>query len=472
MTDAPILWWVRRDLRLADLPLIDAAARAGRPVLPVFLRDAALRNAPAAPRWRWGLGAARFAETLAERGLALTFRTGEPAVVLPSLAQEVGAADVWWTHLYDPSLREAEEEAADALRAAGIRAKAHPGHLLFEPWSIATKTGDPYRVYTPMWRAVRGRTVPDPAPAPGSLRGPDRPPESEALEDWDLGHDMHRGAEVVARHVTVGERAARERLDRFVEERMDRYQEARDMLAEDGTSGLSENLAYGEIGPATCWHAAGGERDRGGWSVGQETFLKELVWREFAYHLLHHYPHLPERNFKPEWDAFPWRGDNADAEAWRRARTGLRVVDAAMREMWVTGTMHNRARMLVASYLTKHLMTHWKVGHDFFAGHLIDWDVANNAMGWQWVAGSGPDASPFFRVFNPETQAEKFDPDGAYRDRWLAPDGEGASDTAAAFHDAVPRSWDLAAEGYPDAPIVSPAEGRERALGAYAARER
>ena len=274
---------------------------------------------------------------------------------------------------------------------------------------------------------------------------------------------MRRGADVVDQHVTVGEAAARERLDRFVTERIGDYDSARDRPDEAGTSGLSENLTYGEVSPRTVWHEAVASRTR---DAGRQAFLKELIWREYAYHLLHHTPRLANQNWKPEWDAFPWRGDNEDAEAWRRGRTGIRFVDAAMREMWVSGTMHNRGRLVTASFLTKHLLTHWKVGCDFFADHLIDWDVANNALNWQWVAGSGPDASPFFRVFNPESQEQKFDPKGRYAATWIADGRRAANGVASDFFEAVPRGWNLSpAQPYPE-PVISLAAGRARALDA------
>lgn len=471
MSDAPLILWFRRDLRLADNPMLDAAARTGRPLIPVFVHDDVVANAPVAPRWRWGLGVERFARALAEAGSRLTLRSGAAEDVLPALAQETGAQDVWWTRLYDRDARERDEEAADALNAAGIGTRDWHGHLLHEPWTIETKTGGPYRVYSPMWRAVKDRAVDAPAPAPRSLRGTNEWPASEDVSDWDMGVAMDRGAEVVAGHLTVGETAARGRLDRFLAERVERYDRMRDVPGTDGTSGLSENLTYGEIGPRTVWHAALAGREVGELNDGETTFLKEIVWREFAYHLLHHWPDLPERSWRREWVRFPWRGDNEEAEAWRRGRTGMRFVDAAMREMHVTGTMHNRGRMIVASYLTKHLMTDWRIGHDFFADHLIDWDVANNALGWQWAAGCGPDASPYFRVFNPEGQLEKFDPDGDYAAKWIAEGQDHPPETARAFFEAVPRRWGLSSgDAYP-APIVGAAEGRQRALDAYEARD-
>jgi deoxyribodipyrimidine photo-lyase len=281
---------------------------------------------------------------------------------------------------------------------------------------------------------------------------------------------MNRGAAVVRPHLAVGETAAADRLSAFLGTGIARYAARRDLPGVDGTSRLSANLATGEMSVRTAWAAGMTARAEG--AAGAETFLKELVWREFAYHLMHHTPHITDRNWKPEWDAFPWNTDPAHPHviAWMRGRTGIRFVDAGMREMYVTGTMHNRARMIVASYLTKHLMTHWRIGADWFADCLVDWDPASNAMGWQWAAGSGPDAAPYFRVFNPVSQREKFDPDRAYVDRWIAEGRRAPGADALAWFDAIPRSWGLSpGDPYP-APVVDTEAGRKRALDAYAAR--
>ena len=466
MTDQPILLWFRRDLRLSDNPMLDEAARCGRPAIPVFVRDEVVRTAPAAPRWRWGLGIAAFATALEGIGSKLVLRSGPAVEVLAELAHETGAGDVWWARHYDPAVVARDAEVEDSLSRQCIAARSFGGWVMHEPWSVETGSGGHYKVFTPYFRAVRDRPVAAPLPAPERLRGPSGWPRSEELADWGLGAAMRRGAEVVARHVTVGEAAARARLDRFVADRLQDYDRARDRPSAPGTSGLSENLTYGEISPATVWHAVTRTMDAGEGGSGAAVFLKELVWREYAYHLLHHTPHLADRNWKPEWDAFPWREDNPDAEAWRRGRTGVRFVDAAMREMWVTGTMHNRGRLVTASFLTKHLLTHWRVGCDFFADHLLDWDVANNALNWQWVAGSGPDASPFFRIFNPESQETKFDPRGAYAATWIAEGAGAPTAPALEFFEAVPRRWSMEpAARYPE-PVIPLAEGRERALAA------
>ncbi|NUB45156.1 deoxyribodipyrimidine photo-lyase [Fertoebacter nigrum] len=466
--DAPLILWFRRDLRLADHPMLAAAVAAGRPLVPVFILDPETERLGAAAKWRLGLGVAAFAETLAALGSRLILRRGPALAVLEALLDQTGAAGVHWSRAYDPAGQARDTAVKAALKARGVQAVSHPGHLLHEPWTVETGQGGFYRVYTPFWKAVQGRDVMAPPPPPKALRAPGGWPASDRLDDWQMGAAMRRGAAVVAGHVAVGEAAALERLHRFLSGPVQDYATARDLPAVQGTSRLSENLTCGEIGPRTIWHA--GMRARHEGKAGAETFLKELVWREFAYHLLHHTPHITHANWKPEWDAFPWRKDNADAERWRRGLTGEPFVDAAMREMYVTGTMHNRGRMIVASYLTKHLLTDWRVGAAWFDDCLTDWDPAANAMGWQWAAGSGPDASPYFRIFNPATQAEKFDPDATYRRRFIAELSRAPGPDALAYFDAVPESWQLNPKAAYPAPLIGLAAGRDRALAAYSAR--
>jgi deoxyribodipyrimidine photo-lyase len=464
-----ILYWQRRDLRLSDNPALAWAASQGRPVIPVFILDEVVEGWGAAPRWRLGRSLAAQDSALGALGSRLVMRRGPALATLRDLIGETGATTVVWNRLYVADERARDTEVKEALRGDGIEARSFNGHVLFEPWTVETGAGGFYKVYTPFWKSVRGRDPGAALAAPGSLPAPDVWPASDMLDDWQLGRAMNRGAEVVARYAHVGEQAARDRLAAFVADKVQDYGAARDRLGEEGTSGLSENLTYGEVSARTCWHA--GQRAQEEGRGGAETFLKELVWRDFAHHLAYHTPRLTTENWRSEWDGFPWRGDNPEAEAWRRGRTGVAVVDAGMREIYASGRMHNRARMLVASYLTKHLMTHWRVGCDWFADCLIDWDPASNAMGWQWTAGSGPDASPFFRIFNPDTQAERFDPDGAYRRRWVAEVSAEPGPHARAFFEAAPRSWDMSPDmPYPKAPIVGLSEGRDRALAAYGQR--
>ncbi|MCA3450789.1 MAG: deoxyribodipyrimidine photo-lyase [Rhodobacter sp.] len=470
MTDpAPLILWFRRDLRLDDHPMLAAAAASGRLLIPLFILDPETKGQGAAALWRLGLAVASFAGTLERIGSRLILRRGPAPEVLDALIAETGAGAVHWTRAYDPPSRARDTAVKAALRARGVQAQSHPGPLLHEPWTVETGEGGHFRVYTPFWRAVRDRAVPLPAEAPPHLAAPAAWPGSDRLEDWRLDAAMNRGAAVVAPHQAVGEAAARARLDRFLAGPIDLYRTARDFPGGENTSRLSENLTCGEIGPRRIWHAGWHAIEQG--RAGAEHFLKELVWREFAWHLIHHTPHITHANWRDDWDSFPWRGDNPDAERWRRGMTGEPFVDAAMREMYVTGTMHNRARMIAASYLTKHLMTHWKVGLDWFAECLTDWDPASNAMGWQWVAGSGPDAAPYFRIFNPATQAEKFDPEQVYIHRFVAELCRQPGPEALAYFDAVPRSWGLKASGQYLEPVVALAAGRDRALAAYSARK-
>lgn len=461
------LLWLRRDLRLSDHPALCAAVARGGPVISVFILDPLTEGLGAAPKWRLGLSLADLAQRLETMGSRLILRRGAALDVLRDLARDTGAGAVYWSRAYDPDSVARDTHVKAGLKADGLDVNSHLGHLLFEPWSVETKTGGFYKVYTPYWKALRDRAVPAPDPAPAHIPAPETWPQSDDLSDWGLGDAMNRGAEVCRPYQRVGEDAAIGRLGWFTGEAIAGYDTQRDLPAADGTSGLSENLALGEISPRRCWHA--GLRAMQDGKPGAETWLKELVWREFAYHLAWHTPRIVRDNWRPEWDGFPWNTDEDDPQviAWKQGRTGIPFVDAAMREMYVTGKMHNRARMIVASYLTKHLLSHWRIGQKWFEDCLTDWDPASNAMGWQWAAGSGPDATPYFRVFNPETQVTKFDPDGTYLHRWIAEGQSQPSQTALSYFEAIPRSWKLRPdETYPD-PVVGVKDGRARALDAY-----
>ena len=464
MGTAPIIVWFRRDLRLADHAALHAAAAAG-PVIPVFIHDETVEAMGAAAKWRLGAGLRTFAAALKHAGSRLILRRGKALDVLQALVDETGAGAVHWQRVYDRDGIARDRAVKTALKDVGIGAESFPGAVLFEPWQVETGAGGPYKVYSPFWRAMRGRDVGGVLPAPKRLAAPEDWPKSDDLHDWAMAAAMNRGAEVVAYHAVVGEAAARDRLSDFLDEKVGDYAEGRDHPARDVTSGLSENLAWGEISPRTIWCAAMARREEGG--SGVEKFLSELAWRDFAWHLTYHAPDMDRANWREEWDGFAWREDNDDAERWRRGMTGEPFVDAAMREMFVTGRMHNRARMIAASYLTKHLLTDWRVGLSWFADCLTDWDPASNAMGWQWVAGSGPDAAPFFRIFNPATQADKFDADQTYRRCWIAEGQKDPPETALSYFDAVPHSWGLTPDAAYPPPMVDLKAGRERALDAY-----
>lgn len=460
---------MRRDLRLADHEGLTAAVATGRQVIPVFILDEVVETHGAAPKWRLGLAVAHFANTLNGIGSRLTLRRGYALDVLRDLVRETGAGAVWWSRAYDPAAVARDTQVKAGLKDDGIDAQSFKGHVLFEPWTVETKVGGYYKVYTPMWNAVRGRDLAGEIPTVSRLSAPQEWPASDTLNEWNMGADMRRGAAIVGKYVAVGESAAMGRLRAFIDDNIAQYKTARDQMATRGTSMLSENLTYGEISPRQCWHAGWQALHEGG--SGAEVFLKELVWREFAYHLAYHTPRIIDQNWRPEWDAFPWQtnADSPQVTAWKRGCTGVQLVDAAMREMYVTGYMHNRGRMIVASYLTKHLMTHWKIGQAWFDECLIDWDPASNAMGWQWSAGCGPDATPYFRVFNADTQAEKFDPDRSYRARYLGELFASHELEAQEFYAAIPKAWEMSiADDYPE-PVVGLAQGRQRALDAYQA---
>lgn len=466
----PVIWWVRKDLRLSDNPVLASALGAGGPVVPVFILDDVFESYGAAPLWRFGLGVEEFAKSLNAAGSRLICRRGSATDVLLDVAAKTGARAVRWSRAYDAPQIARDKAVKAALQTAGIDGASVPGSVLFEPWSVQTRAGTHFQVFSAFWRAVEGINVASPLPRPWRLPAPATWPASADVADWGLAQPMQRGASVVARHVTIGEDAARDRLESFAADRMDDYGERRDYLAEPATSRLSEHLAWGEISPATCWHVAAGPARDG--RPGAVSFLKELAWREFAHHLAWHTPWILDRNWREGWDQFPWSENDGTAEvrAWRTGRTGVRLVDAAMRELYVTGYMHNRARMIVASFLTKHLMTHWRVGQRWFGECLTDWDPASNAMGWQWTAGSGPDAAPYFRVFNPDVQQKKFDEEGAYVRRWIAEGEESPPGTALSYFEAIPESWGLSPRDAYPGPVVDLAEGRARALAAYKSR--
>jgi deoxyribodipyrimidine photo-lyase len=462
----PQIWWIRRDLRLSDNRALCAAATAG-PVLPVFIRDGQVDALGAAAKWRLIAGLAALEQALAARGSRLILRSGPAAAVLKGLIAETGACAVHWHRLYDPTSVARDKEIKSDLKAAGITVESHPGHLLTEPWKVSTGTGGYYKVFTPFWKTIRGREPGAAMAVPEILAAPEVWPKGDAMEHWQRLAAFPRGPAVLSQHHRQGEAAAHRRLAAFLDDRVQDYAKKRDVLAVDGTSRLSDHLTLGEISPRQAWQAAVRLREDG--LRGAEAFLRQIAWRDFAHHLMFHTPHLLSGNWRDGWAAFPWSTDPAHPHlrAWQQGRTGIALVDAAMRELYVTGRMHNRARMVTASYLVKHLMIHWKFGMDWFADCLTDWDPANNAMGWQWVAGTGPDAAPYFRVFNPDTQAQKFDPAGEYRDTWLA---EGQTDppaTALSFYDAIPRRWALSPSDPRPAPIVGLADGRKRALAAY-----
>jgi deoxyribodipyrimidine photo-lyase len=474
---AATLVWFQRDLRLEDNPALHAAWARGRPVLPVYVledADAAPWRPGAASRW-WLHGSLEaLAHALRERGAPLLLGRGPAAARIDQWLAHSGADAVYWNTRYEPWARARDERILASLQRRGIEVRRFNAALLCEPGSLATQGGAPYRLYTPFWKALHARSPAEPAlPAPGRLSAPSAVPASEPLGSWSLRPSSPDWAAGLLASWTPGEAGAQVRLRAFSETALERYATQRALPGVAGTSRLSPHLHFGEVGPRQIWRELERRVDGHGAAraAGPDKFRSELAWREFSYHLLHHFPSLPEVPWRAEFAQFPWTEDRIAAAAWRRGRTGYPIVDAGMRELWSTGWMHNRVRMIVASFLVKHLLLHWRIGEAWFWDTLVDADLANNAASWQWVAGCGADAAPFFRVFNPSLQGMRFDPQGHYVRRWVP---ELARLPDALLHSPwQARPVDLAAaavrlgEDYPR-PLIEHRAARARALAAFA----
>ncbi len=469
----PIVVWFRQDLRLDDNPAWARAVSSGRPIAPLYILD---DETPG--RWRMG-GASRWwlhrslealDASLRRLGGRLILRAGPSDRVLADVLAETGAQAAVWNRLYEPFAIARDARIKSDLASAGIDVASFNAALLHEPWDVATGAGGPFKVFTPFWKACLARGAPPPVEA--DIAAP-RFVETngDRLDAWRLLPTRPNWAAGFEPLWTPGEAGAKARLATFIDDGLARYAAERDRPDRDSTSRLSPHLHWGEIGPRRIWqavqHAAAA---RPSLSAPAAKFLSEIGWREFSYHLLYHAPHLPERNFRPDFDAFPWADDAPAFAAWREGRTGVPIVDAGMRELWRTGVMHNRVRMIAASFLTKHLLVSWTLGADWFWDTLVDADLANNSASWQWVAGCGADAAPYFRIFNPVLQGLKFDPDGAYVRRFVP---ELAALPATVIHEPWNASASVLAaagvtlgESYPR-PIVDLAAGRDRALAAY-----
>jgi deoxyribodipyrimidine photo-lyase len=408
--------WLRQDLRTRDNPALAAAAARGR-VLPVFILD----DVTPGPQWRLG-GASRWwlhHSLLALRDQLghLPLFGGDPRELLPVIIKQVGASAVYWNRCYEPFAIARDKELKASLQRLGVEVQSFNGSLLHEPWHVATGSGGPFKVFTPYWRASRSRPVAAPLPAP-RLKIVKPAALGDRLEDWGLLPANPKWATGWEQLWTPGENGALARFDDFVKNGLAGYRELRERPDLRGTSRLSPHLHWGEISPRQIWARMALESEDSSKRDGASKFLSEIGWREFTHHLLYHFPTLPERNWRPNFDAYPWRNSADDFKAWQRGRTGYPLVDAGMRELWQTGWMHNRVRMITASFLVKHLRIDWRRGETWFWDTLLDANLANNAAGWQWVAGSGADASPYFRIFNPMIQGRKFDPNGDYVRRW------------------------------------------------------
>ena len=465
--------WFREDLRLSDNPALHAACRTGQPIVLLYIFDDTspdLRELGGASKWWLHSSLKALAKACEKRGAALVFRKGKAETVLQNVIDETQATSIYWNRRYDAAGIAVDAEIKSRLTAQEVRAVSFNGRLLTEPWEIKTGGQQPYRVFSPYWKALRASYQPPaPLPAPGCLQGPSV--SSERLEDWKLLPANPNWAREFDTLWTPGETGAKARLGQFLSTVGSSYKENRDRPDIDHTSRLSPHLRFGEISPHQVWRSVNAAQHANAIPAEDAMkFLSELAWREFAHVLLFSQPHLATQNYKSDFDAMPWSDDKSHYDFWCRGLTGYPIVDAGMRELWATGWMHNRVRMITASFLTKHLMISWQWGEHWFWDTLVDADHANNPASWQWVAGSGADAAPYFRIFNPMTQGRKFDPDGAYVRKWCP---ELKNLPTAYIHapwEATPETRAIAGvtlgETYPT-PIIDHATARQRALDAY-----
>lgn len=453
------LLWYRDDLRVADHPALHAAAeRAQAPgdLIALYILDEVsegVRPLGGAVKWWLHHALESLRENLKELGVPLLIRAGDPATILPELVSGLGVDRVHWTRRYGGPEREVDAGIKADLPERGVEAESFPGYLLHEPWKIQTKAGGPYKVYTPFWRTLSRQDPGSPLDAPKSLgafgtaqaKVEDLGVSLGSTEDLRLLPTKPDWAQGLRRRWNPTEEGAHNNLTTFLDSLVEEYDDARDFPAEDGTSNLSPYLRFGQIGPRQIWQRV--QEDLGS-EPQDETFLSELGWREFCWHLLYHFPDLAQRNMKPAFDAYPWRTAKQEPEAfeaWAYGNTGFPWVDAGQRELWETGHMHNRVRMASASLLVKNLGIHWREGEAWFWDTLVDADAASNPANWQWVAGSGADAAPYFRIFNPERQLKHFDPNLRYVRRWIP---------------------ELDTPDYPE-PVVDLKESRQEALAEY-----
>jgi deoxyribodipyrimidine photo-lyase len=422
---AATIVWFRRDLRLQDNPALSAALKNGGPVLPVYILDEEGEGKwPAGGASRWWLhhSLASLDTSLRERGSRLILAKGCASKVLPLLIKQGVATAVYWNRRYEPASIARDKAIKADLISAGVDAKSFNAALLFEPHTVQNKAGGPFQVFTPYWRHCLTLPVEAPVKLPGGkFAAPTKWPASLTLEELDLKPRIKWDAGLEAAW-QPGEAAGLKRLKKFTAGVLAEYAGGRDRPEADGTSALSPHLHFGEIGPRQVWAAVKALSAESGVfpaNRGAQVFLTEVGWREFAHHLLFHFPQTPGEPLRKEFAVFPWQKNAKQLRAWQRGRTGYPIVDAGMRQLWTTGWMHNRVRMIVASFLVKHLRLSWHEGAAWFWDTLVDADLANNTLGWQWSAGCGADAAPYFRIFNPFLQGSKFDPEGHYVRRWV-----------------------------------------------------
>lgn len=460
------LVWFRQDLRLHDNPAFFEACTNHDKVIPIYIFDEKNSALGGAQAWWLHHSLQALSNSLsAQFGLKLILRRGNPLEIILDLIKAVGVDAIYWNRCYEPKSIERDKKIKATLQGSEMDVFSFNGSLLNEPWTISNKNGDFFKVFTPYWKTCRQALISQPAKLlthnPASVEM-----ASDKLQDWKLLPHLNWASQFPT-FWTPGEASAQQRLNEFITHHLQGYKTNRDIPEKRATSLLSPHLHFGEISPWTILRAVEHAKLSTDCDLaGAEHFLSELGWREFSYYLLYHIPTLPYKNVKREFDAFPWHNDESLLKRWQKGMTGYPIVDAGMRELWTTGYMHNRVRMIVASFLTKGLFIDWRLGADWFLDTLVDADLANNSASWQWVAGCGADAAPYFRIFNPVLQSQKFDPNGIYIRRWIP-------ELASLTNDTIHAPWESTSAGsiyntinYPK-PMINHSESRAKALEYY-----
>lgn len=471
MSTAPVIFWFRQDLRLRDNPALAAAVESGQPVIPVYILDDKTPKdwkMGGASRWWLHHSLSALQADLKKAGNTLYIAMGESSSVLSKLVKETGATDIFWNRCYEPFTIERDKAIKEKLNGHSFN-----GYLLFEPWTIQNKSGEPYKVFTPFSKACLERGVErPPSEAVKKIPAVKSVSLSTNIDDLNLLPKIN-WAEGIKESWTPGEAGAQERLKSFVRDGVFDYKAKRDFPAEEGVSKLSPHLHFGEVSPHDVWHTVSQAMQKKGDDKSRthaQAFLRQLIWREFSWHLIYHWPDFPDQSWNKKFADFDWRQDKKALRAWQQGKTGYPIVDAGMRELWQTGWMHNRLRMIVGSFLVKHLLIHWIEGEKWFWDTLVDADLGNNAAGWQWIGGCGADAAPYFRIFNPILQSKKFDGDADYI-RQYVPELAKLPDQYIhtpwdAPADVLEKAGVVLGEDYP-LPLVDHDVARKRALETY-----
>ncbi|MFK8029741.1 MAG: deoxyribodipyrimidine photo-lyase [Gammaproteobacteria bacterium] len=473
---ATTLIWFRQDLRLCDHRPLTRALELGHDVVCCYVYDQTTpgRNRiGGASRWWLHHALSDIQSQLEKLGGRLVLRQGDYEKVIPALAEECGADAVYFSRNYEPFMQNVEQAIKKTLDERDVTVRRFAGNILFDPDQLRTKGGTPFKVFTPFWRNCRSLPPPvEPLPAPDSIAFATRQPDSEALEDWKLLPTKPDWTTQFVKEWQPNEEAAHEALQQFLESSVGRYRDARNLPAKKGTSRLSPYLHYGQVSPAQVYHATTAHlAEQVKDTDGGDTFLSEIGWREFSYHLLNQFPELPHSEFRANFKKFPWKKNAKALKAWQQGQTGFPIVDAGMRELWATGWMHNRVRMIVGSFLVKDLLIPWQQGAAWFWDTLVDADLASNSASWQWVSGCGADAAPYFRIFNPILQGQKFDTEGDYVRRWVPELADVPKkwihNPSEAPTDVLRAAGVVLGKDYPK-PMIDRKAARQRALDAFA----